>query len=152
MPPNEHRTIDFFAEDALPAPRTTPAEAELIAAQSLGINAHAEPLGSQQDANFLLRDGNGTVLAVLKIANPAFGPLEIEAQDTAADLIASAYPDLRVATVLRHPDGTPRGTTVDTETGLLPPACCGICPAARCPDHGTCPPTRWRRWARSPPR
>ncbi|WP_330279281.1 aminotransferase [Streptomyces sp. NBC_00056] len=117
MPPNEHRTIDFFAEDALPAPRTTPAEAELIAAQSLGINAHAEPLGSQQDANFLLRDGNGTVLAVLKIANPAFGPLEIEAQDTAADLIASAYPDLRVATVLRHPDGTPRGTTVDTETG-----------------------------------
>ncbi|MFE2992308.1 aminotransferase [Streptomyces sp. NPDC059262] len=117
MPHTEHRTIDFFAEDALPAPRTTPAEAELIAAQNLGINARAEPLGSQQDANFLLRDGNGTVLAVLKIANPAFGPAEIEAQDTAADLIASAYPDLRVATVLRHPDGTPRGTTVDTESG-----------------------------------
>ncbi|WP_432181929.1 aminotransferase [Streptomyces sp. NBC_00063] len=117
MPHTEYRTIDFFAENALPAPRTTPAEAEAIAAQDLGMAAYAEPLGSQQDANFLLRDGNGTVLAVLKIANPAFGPVEIEAQDTAADLIASVYPDLRVATVLRHPDGTPRRTTVDTESG-----------------------------------
>ncbi|MET7698330.1 aminotransferase [Streptomyces sp. NPDC005485] len=117
MPHTEHRTIDFFAEDALPAPRTTPAEAELIAARGLGIDAHAEALGSQQDANFLLQDGNGTAVAVLKIANPAFGPVEIEAQDTAADLIASACPDLRVATVLRHPDGTPRRTTVDTDGG-----------------------------------
>ncbi|MFF4117691.1 aminotransferase [Streptomyces sp. NPDC001714] len=117
MQPTEHRTIDFFALDALPAPGTTPAEAELIAAQDLGADAHAEPLGSQQDANFSLRDGNGTVLAVLKIANPVFGPVEVEAQDTAADLIASAYPDLRVATVLRRPDGTPRRTTVDTDKG-----------------------------------
>ncbi|MEU1167138.1 hypothetical protein ABZ372_45340 [Streptomyces sp. NPDC005921] len=87
MPRTEHRTIDFFAEDALPAPRTTPAEAEHIAAQNLGIAAHADSLGSQQDANFALRDGAGSVLAVLKIANPAFGPVEVEAQDAAADLV-----------------------------------------------------------------
>ncbi|MFJ3779334.1 aminotransferase [Streptomyces sp. NPDC090075] len=118
MPHTEHRTIDFFAEGALPAPRTTPAEAEHIAAQNLGIAAHANSLGSQQDANFALRDGAGSVLAVLKIANPAFGPVEVEAQDAAADLVASAYPELRVATVLRHPDGTPRRTTVDTDNGL----------------------------------
>ncbi|MFI6875220.1 aminotransferase [Streptomyces sp. NPDC050400] len=117
MPHPEPRTIDFFAEDALPAPRTTAAEAEVIAAQHLGMNARAEPLGSQQDANFRLQNEDGAVLAVLKIANPAFGPVEIEAQDTAADLIAAAQPDLRVATVLRHPDGSPRRTVVDTDGG-----------------------------------
>ncbi|WP_372351270.1 aminotransferase [Streptomyces sp. KL116D] len=117
MPHPEPRTIDFFAEDALPAPRTTPAEAEVIAAQHLGMDARAQPLGSQQDANFRLQDEEGAVLAVLKIANPAFGPVEIEAQDTAADLIAAAHPDLRVATVLRHPDGSPRRTLVDSDGG-----------------------------------
>ncbi|MFE6805152.1 aminotransferase [Streptomyces sp. NPDC057681] len=117
MSHDEHRTIDFFTEDALPAPRVTPADAERIAAQHLGFDAHAEALGSQQDANFLLRDENGADLAVLKIANPAFGAVEIEAQDAAADLVSSAHPELRVATVLRRPDGCPRRTAVDTESG-----------------------------------
>lgn len=117
MPSDEHRTIDFFTEDALPAPRVAPAEAERIAAEHLGITARAQALGSQQDANFLLHTDDATPAAVLKIANPAFGIAEIDAQDAAADLIASAHPDLRVATVLRHPDGSPRRTTVDTETG-----------------------------------
>ncbi|MFF7947135.1 aminotransferase [Streptomyces griseorubiginosus] len=117
MLPDEHRTIDFFTEDALPVPRVAPAEAELIAAEHLGITARAQSLGSQQDANFLLHSGDGTPAAVLKIANPAFGTVEIEAQDAAADLIASACPELRIATVLRRPDGSPRRTTVDTENG-----------------------------------
>ncbi|MER5208964.1 aminotransferase [Streptomyces sp. NPDC002825] len=117
MPHDAHRTIDFFAEDALPAPRVTPGEAARVGAELLGSCVRAESLGSQQDANFLLRGDDGTPLAILKIANPAFGVLEIEAQDTAADLIASAHPDLRVATVLRHPDGSPRRTTVDTDSG-----------------------------------
>ncbi|MFE7394036.1 aminotransferase [Streptomyces sp. NPDC057582] len=114
---DEYRTIDFFTEDALPVPRVTPAEAERIAAEHLGLTARAQALGSQQDANFLLRAEDGTALAILKITNPAFSALEIDAQDTAAGLIASAHPELRIATVLRHPDGSPRRTTVDTESG-----------------------------------
>lgn len=117
MPHDEYRTIDFFTEDALPAPQVTPAEAERIAAQHLGITARAKALGSQQDANFLLHADDGTPLAILKIANPAFSLTEVEAQDTAADLIAAAHPELRIATVLRRPDGSPRCTTVDTESG-----------------------------------
>ncbi|GLW74108.1 4-aminobutyrate aminotransferase [Kitasatospora phosalacinea] len=117
MPHADHRTVDFFAREALPAPRTTPAEAELLAVRLLGTAARAEALGSQQDANFLLRDGDGAALAVLKVANPAFGPTEVEAQDAAADLVAAAHPGLRVATVLRRPDGTPRRAVVESGSG-----------------------------------
>ncbi|WP_405669940.1 aminotransferase [Streptomyces sp. NBC_01530] len=118
MLPDEYRsTIDFFTMDALPVPRVAPAEAELIAAEHLGITARAQAIGSQQDANFLLHADHGTPPTILKIANPAFGTVEIEAQDAAADLIASARPELRIATVLRRPDGSPWCTTVDTETG-----------------------------------
>ncbi|MFC8508073.1 aminotransferase [Streptomyces sp. NPDC057411] len=117
MPHDEHRTVDFFSEDALPVPRVTRADAEHIAARHLGFEAHARELGSQQDANFLLRDENGADLAVLKIANPAFGAVETEAQDAAADLVSSAHPDLRIATVLRRPDGSPRRAVVDTGSG-----------------------------------
>ena len=63
MLPDEYRTIDFFTEDALPAPRVAPAEAELIAAEHLGLTARAQPLGSQQDANFLLRPTAGACSA-----------------------------------------------------------------------------------------
>ncbi|MEU0631171.1 aminotransferase [Streptomyces sp. NPDC005989] len=117
MLPDKRRTIDFFAEDALPAPRVTTAEAELIAAEHLGMAARGQALGSQQDANFLLHADDRTPAAILKIANSAFGTTEIEAQDAAADLIASARPELRIATVLRRPDGSPRRTTVATENG-----------------------------------
>ncbi|MFJ1791097.1 aminotransferase [Kitasatospora griseola] len=119
MPHSEHRTVDFFAEDALPVPVVTPAEAELLAARQLGVAGRAEPLGSQQDANFLLQEGNGEILAVLKVANPAFGAVEVEAQDAAADLIAAAHPELRVATVLRGPDGAPRRAAVEAGGGSV---------------------------------
>ncbi|WP_109005902.1 aminotransferase [Streptomyces rishiriensis] len=117
MPHDEHRTVDFFARDALPAPEVTAAQAERIAARHLGVTACATALGSQQDANFLLRPDDGTGPVILKIANPAFGLVEIEAQDTAADLIAEAHPELRIATVLRHSDGSPRCATVHTGDG-----------------------------------
>jgi 4-aminobutyrate aminotransferase-like enzyme/Ser/Thr protein kinase RdoA (MazF antagonist) len=117
MLPDEHRTIDFFSEDALPVPRLAPAEAERIAAAHLGVTARAQALGSQQDANFLMHADDGTPTAILKIANPAFGAVEIDAADAAADLIASACPDLRIATVLRRPDGSARRATVDTDSG-----------------------------------
>ncbi|MEV5646222.1 aminotransferase [Streptomyces flaveolus] len=117
MPADEHRTIDFFTQDALPVPLVEPAEAELIAAEHFGVTVRAQPLGSQQDANFLLCADAGAPVAVLKIANPAFGAREIDAQDAAADLVASARPELRIATVLRRPDGSPRRTVVNTRSG-----------------------------------
>ncbi|MEV0175813.1 aminotransferase [Streptomyces sp. NPDC050803] len=117
MPHDEYRTIDFFTEEALPAPQVTPAEAARIASLHLGVSAHATALGSQQDANFLLRADDGSAVAVLKVANPAFGAAEIEAQDTAADLIAAAHPELRIATVLRRPDGSLRRAVVDIGGG-----------------------------------
>jgi 4-aminobutyrate aminotransferase-like enzyme/Ser/Thr protein kinase RdoA (MazF antagonist) len=117
MTHHQPRTVDFFAREALAAPQVTPDQARRIAAESFGITARAESLGSQQDANFLLRQDDGTPTAVLKIANPAFGATEIDAQDTAADLIAAAHRDLRLATVLRTPDGAPRTATVHTDGG-----------------------------------
>ncbi|WP_223205791.1 aminotransferase [Streptomyces xanthii] len=118
MPPHdEHRTIDFFAQEALPVPQLSETQAEHVAARMVGEGVRAEALGSQQDANFLLSGDDGTAIGILKIANPAFGRTEIEAQDAAADLIAATHPDLRVATVLRRADGTPLHETVDTESG-----------------------------------
>jgi len=78
--------VDFFRHGALPVPRVTIQDAERVAA-SFGLTVRAQPLGSQQDSNFLLADG-GSVLGVLKIANPAFSAAEIEAQDGAAAHIA----------------------------------------------------------------
>lgn len=95
--------IDFFRYGALPVPRVSVAEAERIAA-ALGLAAHAEPLGSQQDCNFLLVRG-GVAAGVLKIANPAFTAAEIEAQDTAAGLVAAA--GLRAGTVRHGPAVVP---------------------------------------------
>jgi len=75
-------------------------------AASFGLTVRAQPLGSQQDCNFLLlREGDPA--GVLKVANPAFSWTEIEAQDAAADHIAAAGgPDgmtLRVATAQHGP-------------------------------------------------
>ena len=97
--------VDFFARGALPVPRVTIADAERVAS-SFGLTVRAQPLGSQQDSNFLLAD-EGRVLGVLKIANPAFSAAEIEAQDGAAAHIAAACPDLRVATATHAPVAVP---------------------------------------------
>ncbi len=94
--------MDFFRYGALPAPVISTEEAERIASE-LGLIAHADPLGSQQDANFLLIRPDATVLGVLKIANPAFSPAEIAAQDEAAAHLAAAAPWLRTATATHGP-------------------------------------------------
>ena len=99
--------VDFFAHGGLPVPQVTILQAERVAAL-FGLTVQAQPLGSQQDSNFLLADG-GSVLGVLKIANPAFSAAEIEAQDAAAAHIAAACPDLRVATVTHGPAEVPVG-------------------------------------------
>ncbi|MEY9871573.1 4-aminobutyrate aminotransferase-like enzyme/Ser/Thr protein kinase RdoA (MazF antagonist) [Streptacidiphilus sp. MAP12-33] len=109
-------TVDFFSHEALPAPQISDDEARRIAA-GLGMDGWVEGLGSQQDANFLVRGEGHEILAVLKIANPAFGAAEVEAQDEAADRIAAAHPGLRVASVLRHEDGTRRAAVVGSASG-----------------------------------
>jgi len=53
----------------------TDKEAERVAA-SFGLTVRAQPLGSQQDSNFLWLTAK--VLGVMKIANPAFSAAEIE--------------------------------------------------------------------------
>jgi Ser/Thr protein kinase RdoA (MazF antagonist) len=94
--------VDFFSYGALPVPQVTVEEAERLAASSFGLNVRARPLGSQQDSNFLLAEGDGREAGVLKIANPAFTMAEIGAQDAAAELLAEAG-GLRAGTVQHGP-------------------------------------------------
>lgn len=108
---------DFFEAAALPAPRVDEAWARRVAHESFGMDAVAHELGSNQDANFLMRTPAGKPVAVLKVSNPAFGPAEISVQDAAADRIAAACPDLRIAQVLRADDGAVRRATVATPDG-----------------------------------
>ena len=93
------RTVgfNFLEEPELPAPQVTEAQAEDILATQFGMRASAKSLGSQQDRNFVVSGANGETLGVLKIANPAFNATELEAQDLAVELIATAEPSLRVA-------------------------------------------------------
>ena len=98
--------VDFFACGALPVPRVTIQDAERMAKSSFGLTVRAEPLGSQQDSNFLLVEPAGAVAGVLKIANPAFTAAEIEAQDDAARCVAVSG-GLRAGTVLHGPVTVP---------------------------------------------
>ena len=98
--------VDFFRHGGLPVPQVTIADAERIAA-SFGLTVRAQPLGSQQDSNFLLAEPGGAVAGVLKVANPAFSAAEIEAQDGAAAHIAGACENLRVATATHGPVAVP---------------------------------------------
>ncbi len=111
------RTVgfNFLEEPELPGPEVTEAQAEQIVAEHYGLRARAKQLGSNQDCNFIIHDGNDDILGVLKIANPAFNATELEAQDTAADLIANAEPALRIAVPLPNV----AGEKCTTLTGLL---------------------------------
>ncbi|MEP6482216.1 MAG: phosphotransferase, partial [Rhodoglobus sp.] len=94
--------FDFFVAGALPSPQITASEAEQLVAAEFGLTVTARSLGSQQDANFLLSDAEGSPVGMLKVSNGAFGEVEIEAQDEGAARIAERLPELRVATVLDH--------------------------------------------------
>ncbi|WP_029114214.1 aminotransferase [Mycobacterium sp. URHB0044] len=107
--------FNFLEQPELPAPQVSETQAEYLLLKHYGINARAESLGSQQDKNFLVLDSDDRPFGVLKIANPAFTPVELAAQDAAAETIAEAEPTLRVAAPLPNLDGE-KCTTV---TGLL---------------------------------
>ena len=109
--------MDFFDAVTLPAPRVDEAWARRVVRESFGIDAVAHQLGSNQDANFLIRTPDGEPVAVLKVSNPAFGAAAVSVQDDAADRIAAACPELRIAQVLRGDDGVAQRTTVATPDG-----------------------------------
>jgi 4-aminobutyrate aminotransferase-like enzyme/Ser/Thr protein kinase RdoA (MazF antagonist) len=115
------RTVgfNFLEELQLPAPQVNEAQAEHLLREHYGLPARAKSLGSQQDRNFAVTSvdgaGDGVIIGVLKIANPAFNETELQAQDLAADLIAAAEPDLRVAVALPNV----AGENCTTVTGLV---------------------------------
>ncbi len=120
--------FDFFQAEELPAPAVSAVDAVRITAQHFGIVVSASMLGSQQDANFLLSADNGTPMGVLKIANPVFSRIEIEAQDAAARHISNTDPQVRTATnvarsgvadiaEIRGPDGKPLFARIITYLG-----------------------------------
>ena len=115
------RTVgfNFLEEPELPAPQVSEEQAEQILREHYGLRARAKSLGSQQDRNFTVTSvegaDDGAIAGVLKIANPAFNETELHAQDLAADLIAAAEPDLRVAVPLPNVAGE-KCTTI---TGLV---------------------------------
>lgn len=113
----ERRTVGFNFLDApeLPAPRVTEEQAERILAEHYGITAAAASLGSQQDKNFMVRAPDDTIVGVLKIANSAFTATELSAQDAAAETIAAAEPNLRVAVALPNL----AGETLTRVAGLI---------------------------------
>jgi 4-aminobutyrate aminotransferase-like enzyme/Ser/Thr protein kinase RdoA (MazF antagonist) len=92
--------FDFFAAGELPSPQITDREAEHLVSEQFGLTVTARSLGSQQDANFLLSDAEGSPLGVLKVSNGTFGEVEIRAQDEGAAHVAARLPGLRVPTVL----------------------------------------------------
>ena len=97
--------FNFLEAPELPAPQVTEEQAEEILATHYGLQARATSLGSNQDKNFIVTDSAGEIVGVLKIANPAFNAIEIEAQDLAAQLIAEAEPTLRIAVPVPNADG-----------------------------------------------
>ena len=99
--------FDFFQAEELPVPAITETQARDIAKTHFGVDAEVSALGSQQDANFLLSGPGGEPIGVLKIANPAFSRIELEAQDAAASYISRTESGVRAATNLGMPGHPP---------------------------------------------
>jgi len=109
--------FDFFQAEDLPVPDISSEQAREIAEAHFGFDAQITELGSQQDANFLLRDNAGNPIGVLKIANPVFSRAELEAQDAAAAYIAQAEPGVRTS-VNVAPPGVPPIAELTTHDGV----------------------------------
>ena len=92
------------------------AEDELACRTHYGTTApRAKSLGSQQDKNFLVSATAASILGVLKIANPAFTPVELDAQDAGGGADRRGGPTLRVAVPLPNL----AGESYTAVTGLL---------------------------------
>ena len=109
--------FNFLASPELPAPEVSDERAERVLSTHYGLTARVESLGSNQDKNFVVYDGDDRLLGVLKIANPAFNAVELAAQDAAAAVIAATEPTLRVAVPLPNLAGNPSTTVTDLIDG-----------------------------------
>lgn len=98
-------SFNFLEQPELPAPQVSEEQAREILSAHYGMASRVTSLGSQQDRNFIVEDETGAVVGVLKIANPVFTPVELAAQDAAAQLIAEAEPGLRVSVPLPNTAG-----------------------------------------------
>jgi Ser/Thr protein kinase RdoA (MazF antagonist) len=79
--------FDFFNDRALPRPAVTRDDARNTARELYGVDGEFLELGSNQDRNFRIDQGDRRLL--LKFSNPAFGRLELEAQNLAASAVAA---------------------------------------------------------------
>ena len=83
------RVVDNpFASLSLPTPRVSLEEAAALASEHFGVTGPVRELGSTQEANFGVRDAAGDV--VLKVANPAFAPAELDLQNAVMLRLAQA--------------------------------------------------------------
>ena len=109
--------FNFFDHGALVSPSLSVDEVSALLRDEFALEVLLSPLGSQQDQNFLVtRPGEDVPLGVLKISNPVFSDAEIELQTMVSSHLASALPDLRVTTILRHLD-RPVSAWLDTSEG-----------------------------------
>jgi 4-aminobutyrate aminotransferase-like enzyme/Ser/Thr protein kinase RdoA (MazF antagonist) len=81
-----------------------PEEAVALARDVFGVDGDAEPLGSNQETNLLLRAREGGAY-VLKIANPAFGADVLDLQNKAMQHVQGAATGLAVPLPVRALDG-----------------------------------------------
>lgn len=103
-------TSNPFEDLSLPAPVVPAHTAESIAATVFGVVGDARPLGSNQEANLLLRAGDRRV--VLKIANPAFTHAELDLQNAAMLHVAPALAAVGVTVPTPLPSRS--GSLIDT--------------------------------------
>jgi len=91
-----------FVGHALRVPRLPVADAVAVAREAFGVEGTAEEIGSHQDQNFRIDTPDGRY--VLKVANPAFAPAELEMQNRAMEHVAVSLPGVVPAPV-RARDG-----------------------------------------------
>jgi 4-aminobutyrate aminotransferase-like enzyme/Ser/Thr protein kinase RdoA (MazF antagonist) len=96
------KEIEMSQQGGLVRPDVSAADATLIARDLYGIEAHASELGSNQDRNYLLTEGDGS-LSVLRIDNPVFCDDARDAQHAALDAYRAA--GVPVASVLPGTNG-----------------------------------------------
>src|SRR5690242_7288908 len=79
-------------------PRLTAADAVALGATLFGLRAHAaRDAGSERDRTFVLQDGRGGPVAVLKVSNAAEDPEVLDMEAAAALHVTAVDPGLRVA-------------------------------------------------------